>query len=157
MPKITFKIKLFFIKLYYFFVNPVKRFYYFIFRPKTRGVKCVIRNGNKILFVRLGYAHKGWTIPGGRVDRGESYEQAVIREVNEETGIMLGGVKLVGEYLSTAQYKVDTVQLFESTVGSLDFKIDNIEIVEARWCTIDDIPVPHGSRLEQQLLYLKYK
>ena len=43
-----------------------------------------------------------WSIPGGRIEPGESDEQAVVREVREETGIevtcgrLLGGAELPG-------------------------------------------------------------
>lgn len=118
------------------------------------GVKCIIRNGDKILFVRLGYSHKVWTIPGGRVDKNETPEQTVRREVKEEVGITLGDIEMIGEYVSTREYKIDTVKCFQAWVDSFDFKIDNIEIIEAKWCIIDNLPTPHGPRLKQQLSYL---
>lgn len=39
-----------------------------------------------------------WELPGGRIDVGESASQAVIREVNEETGIAIALVGLSGVY-----------------------------------------------------------
>jgi ADP-ribose pyrophosphatase YjhB (NUDIX family) len=145
----------FFVKLFWFFVNPAMEFYWFIFRPKTKGVKCIIKWQDKILFVRLNYAHKGWTVPGGGVGKNESFEEAVRREVKEEVDITLGEVKMFREYVTTQQYKIDTVRCFLSKVENSYFKIDNLEIAEAKWSSITDIPKPHRLGLVEFLSYIK--
>lgn len=144
------------VKYFWYFAGPVRRVYWFIIRPKTRGVKCAIQFGDKILFVHIGYGHRCWTVPGGGVKRGESFEDAVRREIFEEVGITLGEVKMFTEFVRTKEYKIDTIQCFYSRVESPDFKIDNLEIVEARWSDIDDIPKPHRPGLMEVLSYLKH-
>ena len=37
-------------------------------------------------------------MPGGKVDAGETVEETVVREVNEETGLAVEIVKKIGEY-----------------------------------------------------------
>ena len=70
-------------KIYYFFRNPVYKVYCFMFRPKSLGVKVVVENNNKLLMVRIGYAHKRFTFPGGGVNKNESFEEAGKRELEE--------------------------------------------------------------------------
>ena len=53
------------------------------------GVGAVVLDDNRVLLVKRGHAPiKGhWSLPGGSVETGETLEQAVAREVLEETGI----------------------------------------------------------------------
>lgn len=52
-------------------------------------VGAVVRRGDDLLLVRRGRgAGAGrWSVPGGRVERGETLAEAVVREVAEETGL----------------------------------------------------------------------
>lgn len=53
------------------------------------GIKTIIRNSdNKILVLKVEQDSKNyWELPGGRINRGESLQEAIEREVKEETGI----------------------------------------------------------------------
>ena len=61
------------------------------------AVLCLIRDGDKILLQnRVKKDWQGYTLPGGHVECGESFVDAVIREMKEETGLTIIGPKLVG-------------------------------------------------------------
>ena len=65
-------------------------------------VAAVIRNGNKIFATQRGYGpHKdGWEFPGGKIEPGETPEQALVREIREEldTEITVGRLITQVEY-----------------------------------------------------------
>ncbi|GCD13142.1 8-oxo-dGTP diphosphatase [Clostridium tagluense] len=60
-------------------------------------VLCMVYNGNKILLQdRVKKDWRGITFPGGHVEKEESFVQAVIREIYEETGLTIREPKLCG-------------------------------------------------------------
>jgi ADP-ribose pyrophosphatase YjhB (NUDIX family) len=66
-------------------------------RPYLAVSAAIFRDG-RVLIVRRGRppAHGLYTLPGGGVELGETLEQAVIREVREETGLAIAPLALVG-------------------------------------------------------------
>jgi len=60
---------------------------------KTTSCGVVITDGNSVL---LGHVTKGrwWDLPKGGVNSGESFLQAAVRELREETGIEIDGAEL---------------------------------------------------------------
>jgi 8-oxo-dGTP diphosphatase len=76
-------------------------------QPVTHAELCVgavvVRSGRLLLIRRGRGAGQGlWSIPGGRVERGETMVGAVLRELHEETGLVghtprhLGFVERIG-------------------------------------------------------------
>lgn len=58
---------------------------------------CMICDGDKILVQdKIGDVWGGVTFPGGHVEKGESFTDAVIREVFEETGLTIRSPQLCG-------------------------------------------------------------
>ena len=58
---------------------------------------CMVRDGDRVLVQdRLDPRWPGLTFPGGHVEPGESFADAVIREVFEETGLTIEAPRLCG-------------------------------------------------------------
>jgi 8-oxo-dGTP diphosphatase len=68
---------------------------------KGRTATAIIEFPNdKILLVKRGTVpfRDYWALPGGKVEVGETVEQTVVREVKEETGLVIKIVQKIGEY-----------------------------------------------------------
>lgn len=60
-------------------------------------VLCLIHRGDKLLLQnRRKKDWDGWTLPGGHIEKGESIVDAVVREMQEETGLTIHSPKLCG-------------------------------------------------------------
>jgi 8-oxo-dGTP diphosphatase len=62
------------------------------------GVVCV--RAGEVLLIRRGNAplRGRWSVPGGRVEPGETHAQAALREVREETGVAVALIGVIEEF-----------------------------------------------------------
>ncbi|MFH1129350.1 MAG: NUDIX hydrolase [Patescibacteria group bacterium] len=123
---------------------PIVRLYWFIFRPKTSGVKCVIENNGKILIIRNVYGKRMWTFPGGTINKNETPENAVKREVREEVGLEIVNIRFLGDFVSEVEYKKDKIYCFSAKSSQLELKTRKSEILEADWFLPSELPQPFG-------------
>ena len=70
-------------------------------KPFVLSVKVVILDNNgRCLLLKRSMSSKGnpgkWDFPGGKVDAGERFDQALIREVAEETGLTISLDRVLG-------------------------------------------------------------
>ena len=62
----------------------------------TVGVLAAVRDAHGALLVaKMAYPPRQWNLPGGRVERGERPQAALIREVREETGLEVSATRLL--------------------------------------------------------------
>lgn len=79
-------------------------------------VLCLIEDGDKILLQnRVKKDWWGYTLPGGHVEHGESFVDAVIREMREETGLKVIEPRLVGVKQFPIENGRYVVLLFKAT------------------------------------------
>lgn len=95
-----------------------------------------------------------WNLPGGGMEKNESIESAVKREVLEEVGISLTNVVELKKYTSNFEYKVDTVYCFYAKVITKNIVIDKNEILEAKWFPKNNLPVNIARSIKENLVSL---
>ena len=96
----------------------------------------VIRDASgRLLLVRRGHEPSSglWSLPGGRVEPGESAAAAAAREVREETGLDVA----VGPLLATVPIGDYLVHDFAATVVGGTLRPGD-DATDARWCTVDE-------------------
>lgn len=105
---------------------------------KVSGVHAYCFYGEKLVIV---YAEnkKRWTPAGGGVEEGESFEQAVIREVREETNMKVLSQRLIGfqdvfepEKVVTQTRSVCIVEPYGDFVSDPDGDITEIKLIDTR-------------------------
>lgn len=98
-----------------------------------------LKEKNKIFATARGYGELkgGWEFPGGKVEPGETSQQALIREIIEELDTEIK----VGELIDTVEYDYPTFHLSmdcfwaEVKAGHLELK----EAEAAKWLTKDQL------------------
>ncbi len=117
---------------------------------RTEGAHVLATDdAGRILVVRTWYLGPGWSLPGGRVERGETPHAAAARETLEETGLQVRVGRLV---LVDAHRSRDTSFVFTGTVVSGELSPQLGEIAEVGWLDRDE--VARTSRRLDRLLRL---
>ena len=125
----------------------------------VRVVAAVIRKDNKIFATQRGYGEfkDGWEFPGGKIEEGETPEQALAREIKEELDTEIQ----VGKLIDTIEYDYPKFHLSmdcfwcEIMQGGLELK----EHEAASWLSkeelysVDWLPADVGvvERIEEEL------
>lgn len=111
--------------------------------PAVFGVRGIVEDGQgRVLLVRHSYIG-GWHFPGGGVDRGEPPETAVVREMEEEVGLMESTAPaFVALYSQRVLWITNVIVLYRLRNARIDFK-PNMEIREARF--FDPANLPDGT------------
>jgi 8-oxo-dGTP pyrophosphatase MutT (NUDIX family) len=121
-------------------------------RPAVRAL--VVDDSSRLLLFRgeLPDREPWWFAPGGEVERDETHEAALVRELHEETGLVLDQATLAPpvwtrDYLFTWQGQVERhlerfylVRVTEHSVDTSQFEPTEAHVIRAhRWWTLDQI------------------
>ena len=106
---------------------------------KDRVRVIVYRDDGDILLVKNRFSRQEWALPGGGVNRNESYEQAAVRETLEEIGLKIHNLRYLGKANSHESYAKFSVRVFAAHASDYDIKC-NFEIMEARWLNMNYLP-----------------
>jgi ADP-ribose pyrophosphatase YjhB (NUDIX family) len=110
----------------------LQRWVWKVFRPRTRGVKVMLFNGQaELLLIRNQYGQSDlYVLPGGGIRLLESPQSAAEREVREELGLAVLGLTHRSRHASNAEGKRDLIHLFEGKVSGTPI-LDRNEVAEA--------------------------
>lgn len=109
-----------------------------------------LTEGRKILIVRRGPGQSGagfWEFPGGKVEPGESPEQALIREIDEELNLHIRVKDLLGEEVFDYPSKSIRLRVYKSEILSGALKL--IEHDSYKWVLPEDIQVEELSAADR--------
>ena len=99
---------------------------------------CMVYDGNKVLVQnRLDKNWKGLAFPGGHVEKHESFTDAVIREVKEETGLNISAPELCGIKQWPDSESVRYIVLFYKT-DKFEGELKSSDEGEVFWMDLDD-------------------
>ncbi|MFJ4337321.1 NUDIX hydrolase [Streptomyces sp. NPDC088915] len=107
----------------------------------------IVVNQGCVLMVRrrVSEGQLSWQFPAGEVEPGEAREDAAVRETQEETGLTVAAVKLLGERVHPKTGRLMSYTACEVLAG-MAHVADTEELAELAWVTHDEIPeyVPYG-------------
>lgn len=115
----------------------------------------IINDKEQILFVKRSdnddFLPGKWELPGGGIEFGESAQEAVIREIDEECGIEIEVLKP----LAVADYFMDDVQVIEicflCSPKSLNITLSH-EHSDYKWLKIDEIDILDSSHYIKKMV-----
>lgn len=106
---------------------------------EIKVVAAIIQIENKILATKRGYGEfiNMWEFPGGKIESGETKEQALVREIKEELNIEIS----VDKFAIDIEYQYPNFYLFMSCFmcsikeGSIEF----LEHNDGKWITKEEL------------------
>ena len=105
----------------------------------VKVVAAIIIHNNHIFATQRGYGDfkDGWEFPGGKIEPGETPQQALVREIKEELDTEIE----VGDYLETVEYDYPNFHLsmdcFFCTIKMGDLVLREHEA--AKWLTVETL------------------
>lgn len=91
--------------------------------------------------------HPGqWALPGGRIDGGESAEEAALRELDEEVGVAVGAEAVLGrldDYETRSGFVITPVVIW---AGDVELVADPVEVAEVHRVPIAELERPDAPR-----------
>jgi 8-oxo-dGTP pyrophosphatase MutT (NUDIX family) len=119
----------------------VARPFFKLTRGMTLGSRTAVIDGEgRFMLVKQTYA-PGWIFPGGGVERGETCEQAALRETQEEAAILaLGPLEFRGIFSNEREMRGDHLAFYILRNFEQQDFVANREIADARFFHASELP-----------------
>ncbi len=106
----------------------------------------VMRDGKFLVLQRQGSHGEGtWSVPGGWMELGESFEQASVREIDEETGMKIKNVRFAGvtnNVMLDENVHSITIWTMADWAGVEPSITEPEKCADQRWVDFDTLPSP---------------
>lgn len=124
------------------FARPVYRAVSRLTRGMTLGVRGLVTNpAGEVLLIHHTYV-RGWYMPGGGIERGETAEEALARELIEEVGVrIVGRPRLISFHSNHVRFPGDHVLIYRVDSWEPCEATSMGEIHAAEWFAPDALPV----------------
>jgi NAD+ diphosphatase len=115
-------------------------------------IMALVRRGDRILLGRgFNFPEGVYSALAGFVESGENLEQAVAREIKEETGITVNNLRYYGS--QNWPFPAQLMIGFTADYHDGDLVPDGVEIEDVGWFSIDDLPLlPAKQSLSGQMI-----
>jgi 8-oxo-dGTP pyrophosphatase MutT (NUDIX family) len=121
-------------------------------KQKAGGIIYSLIDKIKILVVK-GRSHDKWSIPKGKIKKGETFEECAHREIYEETGLDTYNISFV------KSIKIDNCVCFLHEIDNIfidnnhDLKTnDDNEIEEVKWMDLDELKKNKCNRILTKII-----
>lgn len=119
--------------------EPCRECHNFANRPVTIDA-VIVRDGKLLITKRRHAPFEGWwAIVGGHVDWNETVEQAVVREVQEETGLTVESARFLGVYSAPERHPKQAINIayIVEASGTPAAADDSLEL---KWADLTNLP-----------------
>lgn len=123
--------------------------------PLRLGTVCAVTDGGGQVLFSLRGDLGIWSLPGGRLDYGETLAQAAAREVHEETGVEAVITRPVGLYYWAGWNRLNVLYAAQAVGGTLHGR--TAETRANRFFAPDALPAGHGGDQARDALALHAK
>jgi 8-oxo-dGTP diphosphatase len=106
----------------------------------------IFKDGKFLMLQRKGSHGEGsWSVPGGHLEFGESFEDTARREVTEETSLEIKNVRfgaLTNDHFIDEDKHYVTIWMMSDLKGGIARITEPEKCTAQKWCTFDDLPQP---------------
>ncbi|MGH7933313.1 MAG: NUDIX domain-containing protein [Candidatus Binataceae bacterium] len=117
------------------------------------GIHGVIAESGRLLVLkrapRMTYRPGNWDLPGGHLAVNENFDECLLREIDEETGLEVEIERMLGLNKMPNRPYVQALYACRPLGARREIRLQPWEHVEARWLTLDEL-----AAIESRIPYL---
>lgn len=139
-------------RMVYRMVHLLRTYYWRLARPTVQGCAVIAQNkAGEVLLVQPTYGKRLWQWPGGGIEHDEDAVAAAQRELVEETGLRVKGVRSLGQAQKLLYGATNIIHIF---AGSADGRprCNETEIMSAQWFPVDRLPNRRSIYVDEYLI-----